>query len=140
MCAKPNRLPITLGRKDEPSSWCRASDVSVNHFAGLFDLVRHPVGGPHSLERQGGATNAVIDDRPGAVQVTRQAFCCMLRSAGRSKGRHDVRGHTGIDAWVSASGNLFRADDPEGRYRRNAAGNGRAAPPANDVAASDGFQ
>jgi hypothetical protein len=124
MCARPNRLPITLGRKDEPSSWCRASDVSVNHFAGLFDLVHHLVGGPIRWSGK-------------VAQPTRSS---MTGSAGRSKGRHDVRGYIGIDAWVSASGNLFRADDPDGRYRRNAAGNGRAARPANDVAASDGFQ
>jgi hypothetical protein len=51
-----------------------------------------------------------------------------------------VRGYDGIDACVSASGNLFRANDLEGRYRRSAAGDGRAALPANDVVASAGFQ
>jgi hypothetical protein len=55
------------------------------------------------------------------------------------KDSHDVRGYDGIDACVSASGNLFRANDLEARYRRSAAGDGRLGPPANDVAASADF-
>jgi hypothetical protein len=43
-----------------------------------------------------------------------------------------------IDACVTTSGGLFRANGLEGRYRRNVAGDAAAA--ANDVAASAGFQ
>jgi hypothetical protein len=55
-------------------------------------------------------------------------------------GRHDVLGHNGIDGCVSASGNLFRVDGLEGRDRKNAARGRCPGAPANDVAASAGFQ
>jgi hypothetical protein len=67
-------------------------------------------------------------------------FCSMLRCTARWKGRHNVRGHNGINACVSASGNLFRANGLEGRHRRNAAEDRCAAATANDVATSAGFQ
>jgi hypothetical protein len=55
-------------------------------------------------------------------------------------GRHDVLGHNGFDGGVTGGGDLFRVDDLEG-WRRGNASEGRSPPdPANDVAASAGFQ